>query len=114
MKTLLLGFCLCFLMILTSSLNAQQGPIDKYRVEFSVDQGNTWKERGFIVYDASSRNRLQFRPTLTNDAKWPSNIIQNISDRILKKKSDGLLYQIRVINLKDDSQTVSSISMVGI
>ena len=103
------------LTILSSLLNAQQqGPIDKFRVEFSVDQGSTWKERGIIVFDSSSRNRLQFRPTLTNDAKWSKDVIQIISDRILgKKKSDNLIYQIRVVNLNDNAEVMTSISMVG-
>ncbi|KAF0977767.1 hypothetical protein FDP41_003089 [Naegleria fowleri] len=79
-----------------SECQAQQQLEDKYNVEFSVDGGKTWKSRGMIVQDPSSRlNRLQFRSSLTSDAKWPKDLIQIISDRILSKKPENLMYQLR-------------------
>lgn len=114
----------CFMMILfiigmmcftASECQAQQQLEDKYNVEFSVDGGKTWKSRGMIVQDPSSRlNRLQFRSSLTSDAKWPKDLIQIISDRILSKKPENLMYQLRFRSpTNGEILAMNSISMVG-
>ncbi|KAL9657462.1 hypothetical protein ABK040_016729 [Willaertia magna] len=73
-----------------------------------MDEGLTWKQRGVLRYD--NKNKLTFIATQTEDTKWPKELLQTISERILSKKSNSLIYQLRFID-NNSSKILSSISM---
>lgn len=101
------------LLIVMAVVISGQSIEDKYQVDYSIDGGKTWTQRGKIVFDSTSRNKIQFRPILTEDTKWPKDLLQIISDRVLKS-SDHLIYQIRIVDISNTDSVVSSISMVCI